>query len=75
MVGHSSGSGDSKGAHGLETQCRQNALEDVRNVLWVWRIHHGTFLRLGVVRTRRVVVISWVCWCKSDRVTSLWLVV
>ena len=34
MVGHSSGSGGSKGIRGLETYCHQNALEGVDSILW-----------------------------------------
>ena len=35
----------------------------------VWRKCHGTLFGLGVVRTRYVFVMSWVCLCKI-----VWLV-
>ena len=42
----------------------------------VWIIHHGVLFGLGSIRTRCVAVISWVSWCKIDRMTGrsiVWL--
>ena len=44
----------------------------------MWIIHHGMFLGLGSVMTRCVAVMSWVYWCKIDRMTGrvmVWLTV